>query len=159
MQGSISATARVLVVANRTAATPALLEAVRHRARRGPVEFELVVPATAAGLHRVVDPEDHGREEAVANLRAALPLLRAAAGCRVEGHVGDPNPLAAIQDAVHGGEFDEIIVSTLRRRFSAWTRIDLPAKAAALGLAVTHVEPDAVEACVLSAPAVAVQDT
>ena len=51
--------ARVLVVAHKTAATPALLDAVRERAARGPARFTLLVPNAAHGLHRVVDPEDH----------------------------------------------------------------------------------------------------
>jgi hypothetical protein len=53
-------TTRVLLVANRTATDPPLIDAVRRRARRGPVSFHLVVPATPQGLHRVVDPEVAG---------------------------------------------------------------------------------------------------
>ena len=130
---------RVLVVANRTAATPALLEAVRERAGRGPCTFTLLIPNTAHGLHRVVDPEDQGQNEAEETLELALPEIEKAAGGPVEGLVGDPEPLAAIQDAVNMHGFDEIIISTLPKRFSRWLRLDLPHKAAGLGLPVTTV--------------------
>ena len=130
---------RVLVVANRTAATPALIEAVRERAGRGPCAFTLLVPHTASGLHRVVDPEDQGQNEAEETLELAVPLLEKAAGAPVEGIVGDPEPLAAIQDAVNLHGFDELIISTLPQRVSKWLHLDLPAKAAGLGLPVTTV--------------------
>jgi nucleotide-binding universal stress UspA family protein len=130
---------RVLVVANRTAATPALIEAVRERAARGPCVFTLLVPHTASGLHRVVDPEDQGQNEAEETLELAVPLLEKAAGAPVEGIVGDPEPLAAIQDAVNLHGFEELIISTLPKRFSRWLRLDLPHKAAGLGLPVTTV--------------------
>jgi hypothetical protein len=130
---------RVLVVANRTAATPALVEAVRERASRGPCRFTLLVPHTSHGLHRLVDPEDQGLSEAEETIEMAVPLLEEAAGGPVEGIVGDPEPLAAIQDAVNAHGFDEIIISTLPKRFSRWLRLDLPHKAAGLGLPVTTV--------------------
>src|SRR4051794_31428588 len=95
-----STPARVLVVANRTAATPALLDAVRERAAQGPCSFTLLVPNSARGLHRVVDPEDQDSSDAEQTIEMALPLLEDAAGSRVEGMIGDPEPLAAIQDAV-----------------------------------------------------------
>ena len=135
--------ARVLIVANRTAATEALLATVRRRAERGPARFHLVVPATPQGLHRVVDPEVAGREEAQVQLEAALPRLSDAAGTQVTGHVGDADPLAAIHDALGEYGFDEIIVSTLPRRLSRWLRLDLPSKARGLGLPVLHVEAEA----------------
>ena len=134
-----STPARVLVVAHKTAATPSLLDAVRDRAARGPAEFTLLVPNSAHGLHKVVDPEDQGSSEADQVLELALPLLSDAAGSQVEGMVGDPSPMDAISDAVNLRGFDEIIISTLPTKVSKWLRLDLPSKVAGLGLPVTTV--------------------
>jgi hypothetical protein len=133
------ASIRVLVVANRTAATPALLDAVRERAARGACSFTLLVPNPVRGLDRATDPEDHDRSEGAAVLELALPLLAEAAGGPVDGRVGDAEALAAIQDAVNLGDFDEIIISTLPTRVSRWLHLDLPRKVAGLGLPVTTV--------------------
>jgi hypothetical protein len=134
-----SAPARVLVVAHRTAATPALLDAVRARAATGPATFTLLVPRTPHGLHRFVDPEDTDESEAQDILELALPLLEEAAGAPVDGKIGDPNPADAIQDAVNIDGYDEIIISTLPARVSKWLRINLPAKLTPLGLPITTV--------------------
>ena len=142
---SSASRARVLVVANQTAATPALIEAVRERAQEGPAAFTLLVPSSAHGLHRVVDPEDQDRSEADETLATALPLLEDAAGAPVEGMVGVAEPLAAIQDAINLRGFDEIIISMLPKRVSKWLRLDLPHKAAGLGLPVTAVTAEKVE--------------
>lgn len=131
--------ARVLVVAHKTAATPALLEAVRERARRGPARFTLLVPVPARGLERLADPEDVPTDEAEQVLALALPLLEEAAGGEVEGIVGDVNPIDAVADAVNARGFDEIIVSTLPTRVSRWLHIDLPRKLSGLGLPVTTI--------------------
>jgi hypothetical protein len=132
---------RVLVVAHRTAATQPLLDAVRERARRGPSTFTLVVPNAAHGLHKVIDPEDQGAGEARAVIDQALPLLSEAAGAPVEGIVGDPDPGAAVQDAINLHGFDEVIVSTLPARLSRWLKLDLPSKISGMGLPVTTVTP------------------
>ncbi len=131
--------ARILIVAHRTAATPALLDEIRDRAGRSPAAFTLLVPAAAHGLHRIVDPEDTDTGEAAATLELALPLMKDAAGGEVEGMIGDPEPLAAIHDALNLRGFDEIIISTLPTRVSRWLKLDLPHKVAGLGLPVTTV--------------------
>ena len=130
---------RILVVAHRTAATPALIEAVRNRAARSPATFTLLVPNSAHGLHRVVDPEDQEESEAQTVLDLALPLLEEAVRAPVEGLIGDPEPLNAIHDAVNIHGFDEIIISTLPTRVSRWLHLDLPSKVKGLGLPVTTI--------------------
>jgi hypothetical protein len=134
-----STAARVLVIANKTAATPPLIDAVRERASRGPCEFTLLVPNTTHGLHKVVDPEDQSETEAQTVIELAVPLLEEASGGPVDSMIGVPEPLAAIQDAVNLHGFDELIISTLPTRVSKWLRLDLPHKAAGLGLPVTTV--------------------
>jgi hypothetical protein len=136
----VSEPAHVLVVAHQTAATPALLAAVGERARRSPASFHLVVPRQQHGMHKVVDPQDTSDREAQAVLVEALPKLTAAAGHQVTGSIGDSEPLMAIEDAIHLGKFDEIIISTLPRRVSRWLKLDLVSKSRSLGLPVTHVQ-------------------
>lgn len=130
---------RVLIVARQTACRAQLLNAVARRATAGPCAFTLLVPAEAHGLHRVVDPEDHGAAEAERKLADALPLLSSAAGTDVRGIVGCHEPFAAVQDALNLVGFDEVMVSTLPARLSRWLRLDLPRKIAALGVPVTTV--------------------
>ncbi len=134
-----SSPARVLVVAHKTAATPALLHAVRERAGRGAARFTLLVPNRTHGMHRVVDAEDQDVSEAEEVVALALPLLEKAAGGPVDSLIGDANPLDAVQDAVNVQGFDEIIISTLPVRVSRWLKLDLPSKLNGLGLEITTV--------------------
>ena len=121
----------VLVVANVTAASDELLEAVRARAAREPAEFTLVVPATGGGKR--------GREAAKAQLSAALERMREA-GVEVKGRVADPDPVVAVRDAWDPAKFDEVIVSTLPTGASKWLLVDLPHRVQRLTDApVTHV--------------------
>jgi hypothetical protein len=132
--------ARILVVANKTAESPDLLEALKAKGTEH--DYVLVVPASGGVLEKAADP-DAAREHTQPHLEAALEKLRAE-GFNVEGSIGDPDPVAAVQDAANFNAFDEIIVSTLPLRLSKWMKLDLPSKAErATGLPVTHVETKA----------------
>jgi uncharacterized membrane-anchored protein len=132
---------RVLVVAHKTAATPALLGAIRARAKQSPATFYLLVPNPAEHAE-VTDAERlkaHADGEHV--LALALPLIDVAAGARAEGSVSiRHDPLDAIEETLHDGRFDEIIVSTLPHSISRWLHIhDLPGRLAHFGLPVTTI--------------------
>jgi hypothetical protein len=129
----------VLVVAHQTAATPALLEAVRERARSGPSRFHLLVPRRRRRREKVTSPRDIGVQEAREVLRDALPRLSEAAGTEVTGEIGDLDPFTAIQVALNGGHYDEIIVSTLPLGVSRWLELDLISRTRQFGLPVRHV--------------------
>jgi hypothetical protein len=120
----------VLVVANRTAATPDLLDAVKRYAQAEPSTFALLIPDAAKGEH-----SDW-------TLELALPLLARAAGGPVEGLTGSSgDPFDAVREVLAAGDYDRVIVSTLPRRVSKWLRRDLPARVAALGVPVDVVTP------------------
>jgi hypothetical protein len=131
--------ADVLVVANRTAGSPELLEALKERASRGEVKFHLLVPSTPHGVAWAADMHSGGGE-AEHDLKGAVERLRAAGLDVDDGKVGDPDPVAAVEDAVNFKEFDEIIVSTLPKHLSKWLKVDLPHRVEhATGKPVTHV--------------------
>src|SRR5690242_14829870 len=110
---------KVLVVANRTAATPGLLAQVQRRAAEGPSRFTLLVPRSYW---------DADTEESAVTLELAIPLLEEAAGGHVDGLIGDTDPVRAVSAALDQGDFDELIVSTLPSHVSHWLHIDLPSR-------------------------------
>jgi hypothetical protein len=121
----------VLVVANVTATSDELLDAMKRKLERGSCSFMLVVPATGGGRE--------GREKAQAGMDAALERMRAE-GLSVEGKVGDPDPMAAVHDVWDPMRFDEVLISTLPTGASRWLAVDLPHRVEKLsGVHVEHV--------------------
>jgi hypothetical protein len=126
---------RVLVLANRTVDSAQLRQALLERCARGPVEVTLIVPAS----WEVQDPHG-GAESARRRMRSALTALRGE-GLEARARLGDPDPVAALQEAWDPERYDEVIVSTLPSRFSRWLQIDLPRRARRItGVPVEHVE-------------------
>ena len=135
--------AHVLVVAHGTPTTPALLGAIRDRARRGPSFFHVLVPNPSP-----VDwPPPQVRRSIVAAERAlarALPLVEAAARRPVDGSVSRRHdPMDAIEETIYAGDYDEIILAVTPRGVSRRLHLDLPHRVAHLGLPVTTVVLDA----------------
>ena len=117
--------ARILVVANRTADSRELIAAMRRRAARSPAGFTLLVPAVPRGLAWAADMKAGG-PEAVPRAEIGARRMRAAGFDLDETIVGDPDPVAAVGDALRSHHFDEVIVSTLPRGVSRWLRLSLP---------------------------------
>ena len=102
--------AHVLVVGSQTVVGEPLLAAVRERAGQSPAEFTIVVPADPPGAEERV-------RQAVAQVKAA--------GIDATGHVGDPDPVSAVVNALHDERVDEIIISTFPEATSGWLRRDV----------------------------------
>jgi hypothetical protein len=120
-------TRRILVVANRTASTPLLLDALRRRAEEGPCTFALLIPN---------EPRKGGADWTI---ETAVPLLERAVRGPVEGIVGEADPFEAVVTALKDPGFDEVVISTLPKHVSEWLRRDLPHRVERLGVPVTTV--------------------
>jgi hypothetical protein len=116
--------ASVLVIANQTVLGDPLLAAIRERGEAGPVDFTILIPADAEGAER--------------RLREVCARM-GQEGIQASGHLGDPDPVVAAQNAIHDEQVDEIIVSTFPSGSSGWLRRDVVGRIKALGRPVTHV--------------------
>src|SRR5215204_2815866 len=115
--------AHVLVVAQVTARSRDLLEALRARSTRGPAHFTLLMPGRGPGLT--------GREAVRPELDAAVAEWREA-GLKADGIAGDCDPGHAVTETWDPGRYDEVIVSTLPGQSSKWVAADLPHRVARL---------------------------
>ena len=134
---SVPGGARILVVANKIAATPALVEAVRSRAAAGSARFVVLVPNPA---HVTFDRNSADLRAGDELLSSSLPQLELAAGAAIEGRVAaSPNAYDDIVQELDGGGYDEIILETPPGHVSHWLHVDLGERIAQLGYPLTTV--------------------
>jgi hypothetical protein len=105
--------AHVLVLANQTVLGQPLLDAIQDRSAASPAEF-------------------------TRRLKSICGLM-AEAGIEATGHLVDPDPVVAVENAIHDEQVDEIIVSTFPEATSGWLRRDVLGRIRSFGLPVTHV--------------------
>ena len=121
---------RILVVANRSVATPALLEAIERRSASDDCEISLLIPDAADG--RAGDW----------TLRHAVRLIERTSGTPVRGVLRRTDPFDAIAEALREDTYDEVVISTLPRARSRWLHRSLPRRVERLGVPVTVVSPE-----------------
>jgi nucleotide-binding universal stress UspA family protein len=122
---------RILVVANETVAGKPLIDAVRARAGDEGADVHVICPQNQP-KHGYVIYDSMVREAAENRLHMTLALLHEA-GIEAHGEVMDPDPFAAIMDALGENDYDEIIISTHPETRSGWLReglVDRVARAA-----------------------------
>jgi len=150
----VVASARILVVANRTAGSSELIATLRDRVADSAAHFTLLVPATPRGLSWAADMKA-GEPTARRRAAEAARSMRMA-GLEVEIVIGDPDPVAAVGDQLRMHSYDEIIVATLPAGISRWLRLSLPQRIRRMTkLPLTHVtatEPQLGLATAVAAP-------
>jgi hypothetical protein len=132
---------RILVVANETVAGKPLIDAVKRHAGDGEVHVHVVCPQNQP-RHGYVIYDTHVREAAENRLEMTLAQLHEA-GIEADGEVMDPDPYAAIMDALREEDYDQIVISTHPETRSGWLRQGLVDRVArASGRPVEHVVVD-----------------
>jgi hypothetical protein len=112
----------IVVVANETVVSHALVELIERKAEETPVRVTVVAPVNQPRQGYVVY-YDTRRASARRRLDKTLDLLRTA-GIPASGVVVETDPVSALRDAVARLEPDEVIVSTHPQRKSGWWRRD-----------------------------------
>jgi hypothetical protein len=121
----------ILVVANETSASYRLVELIERKADGVPTRVTVVAPVNQPRQGYVVY-SDTRRAAAGRRLDKTLALLRTA-GVPAMGVVVESDPVAALRDAIHQLEPDEIVVSTHPQSQSGWLRrnaVDMMRRAA-----------------------------
>jgi hypothetical protein len=110
----------VLVVANETAVSTALVELLEQKAAGSPERVTVLAPVNQPRQGYVVY-YDTRRAAARRRLDRTLDILREA-GIPASGVVVEADPVSALRDAIDQLEPDEVIVSTHPQKQSGWLR-------------------------------------
>jgi hypothetical protein len=137
----MTAAPRVLVVANETLGGRTLIDAVKARSERGPADFIVIAPQNRPQFGNVIYDESV-RQAAENRVDVTLGALRDV-GIQARGEIMDPDPYAAVMDAVAEFSPSEIIISTHPETRSGWLRRSLVERVQEdTGLPVEHVVVD-----------------
>ena len=120
----------ILVVANRSVATPTLLEEIGRRSAAEDCEISLLIPDA---------PDDTAGDW---TLRHAVKLISRSSGAPVRGLRSRRDAYEAIAEALRDDHYDEVVISTLPRARSRWLHRSLPRRVARLGVPVSVVTPE-----------------
>jgi uncharacterized membrane-anchored protein len=127
----------ILVVTNKTEATPAVIAAMRERATAGPARFFVLVPDPQ---HLPFDRVARDTSDSEWALAQALPRFGETTGTEVAGRVANsPNAYDDIVEELNRGNYREIILETVPSHVSHWLHVDLPERVAGLGYPVKTV--------------------
>jgi hypothetical protein len=110
----------ILVVANETVVSKALVDLIEERAAGSDVVVTVLAPVNQPRQGYVVY-YDTRRAAARRRLDRTLDLLRKA-GVHADGIVVETDPVSALRDAIDQLQPDEVIVSTHPRQKSGWLR-------------------------------------
>ena len=110
----------ILVVANETVVSKALVDLIEEKAKDGGVRVTVIAPVNQPRQGYVVY-YDTRRAAARRRLDKTLDLLHEE-GVPANGVVVETDPVSALRDAIHQLEPDEVIVSTHPEQKSGWLR-------------------------------------
>jgi hypothetical protein len=133
---------RILVVANETLEGETLHAMIKEKSEGYRANVLVVTPVQPSPLQHLASADDGAREAARERLDASLARLRDA-GISAHGHIGDADPVQAVEDALRTFGPDEIIVSTHPEGRSHWLERGVVEQARdRFAVPVTHVVVD-----------------
>jgi hypothetical protein len=133
---------RILVVANETLTGETLHSMIKQKSEGYRANVLVVAPAQPSPLQHLASDDDPSRGAATERVDASLAKLRDA-GISAHGHIGEPDPLQAIEDALRTFGPDEVIVSTHPEGRSHWLERGVVERARErFAVPITHVVVD-----------------